>query len=72
MQHFFVIHRQDALNACCFMYVVAYIHCFNQTVQFLVQIKYIIIFSLCCNLKIVNINLQFVNEKVLIFPEDDK
>ena len=35
----FFIHIRVALNACCFVYTVAYIHCFNRTAQFLVQIN---------------------------------
>ena len=36
----FFIHRRVALNACCFMYIIDYIYCFNRIVNFLVRMKY--------------------------------
>ena len=32
----FFFHRRIALDACCFMYTLGHIHCFNRIVQFLV------------------------------------
>ena len=33
----YFIHRRVALTVCCFIYAVAYIHCFNRIVKILVR-----------------------------------